>query len=768
MTTILARRSSRAETPHGRRRDKTRDRPRGASKKAPESASFRQQADRSLRRSDDSSLRANGQKERGPLIGTLGAREVIRYADAWQVAGNKIAAAGQVAGIQARSLDELKSSANDVRTPLAEYVDLYSRLLRAAPSVAASELEVARATDIVAKSLKAGGASAQEQQAALVQLGQALGSGILQGDELRSIRENAPLIARALAKEFGVTIGELKALGAEGKLTSDKVFKAILAGGEDIDKAFKATRSTIGEAFTIIENEFTAYIAKAGQASGATQALIDALVFLAENFKVVGDAVVTFALVLATALAGKAIGAVVVGLGQAVIALATFLSAMASGTVTAAIFSAALGPIALLASAAAVAVGLYAYAMQDADRVAHANAAAMNANATALEVAADASAEFRESLRRQISMQLAAAKAAIEEAKAQATAAAQKAALFRSLSGVPIFGAVVGGIGSAAFTNLAVEQAEIVAGNDKYIAKLNEQMAALDAMGPGTSTKDLPGGPGEGSGKDSEFDKKLKSVIDQTEMLIAQTEAQRGLNPLVDDYGYAVDRARVAEELRVAAMEAGLKMTPELREQIAFLADGYATAGVEAKKLAEAQGEARAKGEEFFAGMKDITRSWIQDLIDGKSAAEALGNALSNIGNRLIDMGLDGLFGTGSGSNAFGAIGKLFGLAKGGIVANGKPKMFANGGVSNSAAVFGEAGPEAAVPLPDGRRIPVDLRMPQGGGGGVSVTYAPTIDARGADQAAVDRLERVLAKQSAEFESRVVSTVRTAKKRRAL
>jgi hypothetical protein len=60
------------------------------------------------------------------------------------------------------------------------------------------------------------------------------------------------------------------------------------------------------------------------------------------------------------------------------------------------------------------------------------------------------------------------------------------------------------------------------------------------------------------------------------------------------------------------------------------------------------------------------------------------------------------------------------------------------------------------------------MPTPQGGGGGPNITYAPVIDARGADQAAVDRLERVLAKQGAEFESKVIGTVRSARKRRAL
>lgn len=74
---------------------------------------------------------------------------------------------------------------------------------------------------------RVGGATATEASAALLQLKQALGSGVLQGDELRSIREQAPLVGQAIAKEMGVTIDELKKLGSEGKITTDIVLKAL-------------------------------------------------------------------------------------------------------------------------------------------------------------------------------------------------------------------------------------------------------------------------------------------------------------------------------------------------------------------------------------------------------------------------------------------------------------------------------------------------------------------------------------------------------------
>jgi tape measure domain-containing protein len=74
---------------------------------------------------------------------------------------------------------------------------------------------------------RASGATATESSAALLQLKQALGSGVLQGDELRSIREQAPAVGQAIAREMGVTIGELKKLGSEGQITTDIVLRAL-------------------------------------------------------------------------------------------------------------------------------------------------------------------------------------------------------------------------------------------------------------------------------------------------------------------------------------------------------------------------------------------------------------------------------------------------------------------------------------------------------------------------------------------------------------
>jgi hypothetical protein len=178
-------------------------------------------------------------------------------------------------------------------------------------------------------------------------------------------------------------------------------------------------------------------------------------------------------------------------------------------------------------------------------------------------------------------------------------------------------------------------------------------------------------------------------------------------------------QARTALELLNNAKRAGIAITPELLTQIDQLSGAYAKAKTEADRL-----------KETFEDMKslssDVLKGFITDLKDGKTGAEALKNALDKIANKLIDMAVNKIvenavgpligaaLGGGAGSGGVNsALTAFYPHAKGGIAANGKPlPVFARGGISDSAAIFGETGrPEAAVPLPDGRRIPVDLRV---------------------------------------------------------
>jgi len=104
------------------------------------------------------------------------------------------------------------------------------------------------------KQFRIGGASVMEQSSAMYQLTQAMAAGRLQGDEFRSIMENAPMLAQAIAQASGKTIGELRVMSSEGLLTAELIKKAMFASAAEIDAKFARLPVTWGEVWTGITN----------------------------------------------------------------------------------------------------------------------------------------------------------------------------------------------------------------------------------------------------------------------------------------------------------------------------------------------------------------------------------------------------------------------------------------------------------------------------------------------------------------------------------
>lgn len=152
--------------------------------------------------------------------------------------------------------DKLYAMAQKDRQGLNSMGNLYYKVARGAQRFGVSQEDSLRVTDVVSKALTVGGASAQEASASILQLGQALGSGVLQGDELRSLDENASTLMNHIADHFGVTMGQLRQMGAQGQLTSEAVIEAILASGDAIDGEFSKMPMTIGQAQTKIKNSW--------------------------------------------------------------------------------------------------------------------------------------------------------------------------------------------------------------------------------------------------------------------------------------------------------------------------------------------------------------------------------------------------------------------------------------------------------------------------------------------------------------------------------
>ena len=254
-------------------------------------------------------------------------KETQVLADTWTQTGNKLAAAGvQTESLGARQ-KQLLDVARETRSEYGQTADIYARVTRSTQELNATDYQRLRVTELINKATKAGGATTAEQISTITQLGQALASGNLQGDELRSIRENSPLIAKAIATEFGVTIGELKKLGAEGELTSDRIFSAILKAGGAIDTQFAKTEATIGESFTYLKNEAIEFLGAFDDAVGGSTGIASFTQKVAEDFDLLAQAVI----VSAALVGGALIGRITVPMQQVAVSNAKFVGALLQG-----------------------------------------------------------------------------------------------------------------------------------------------------------------------------------------------------------------------------------------------------------------------------------------------------------------------------------------------------------------------------------------------------------------------------------------------------
>lgn len=157
-----------------------------------------------------------------------------------------------------QSTEELQKmiyqSAQSSRGNFLDVSQVVSKLGILAPNAFKSNQEAILFSELMAKSFKIGGASQQEQSAGMYQLTQALASGRLQGDEFRSIMENAPILAQAISKSLGVSIGTLREMSSEGKITSDVIKNAMFSASQEINSQFESIPMTFTDAITRVKN----------------------------------------------------------------------------------------------------------------------------------------------------------------------------------------------------------------------------------------------------------------------------------------------------------------------------------------------------------------------------------------------------------------------------------------------------------------------------------------------------------------------------------
>lgn len=178
---------------------------------------------------------------------------------------NAVGDAGDYKG----SLETSLEYANKVGVATDDFIQSASRLRTLAPEVVTNYDDAAKFTKLLDMNMISTGASTQEASSAMRQITQALGKGIVNGDELNSIMENSPQIARMLAKHLNVSVGELKQLGKEGKISGQALYDTVLENADAIEKQFATMPVTADRAWNSIKNTIGARSAEAAIALSA-------------------------------------------------------------------------------------------------------------------------------------------------------------------------------------------------------------------------------------------------------------------------------------------------------------------------------------------------------------------------------------------------------------------------------------------------------------------------------------------------------------------
>lgn len=273
------------------------------------------------------------------LAAFLAVEKVKQYADAWAAASGQIRVATKSQEEAITVQERLFQSAQNTRTAFTNIVELYTRVARSGKSLGKSQEDLIQFSENIGKSLAVQGNSAEQTSGALLQLGQALGSGIVRAEEFNSVLEGAPYILQVVANNLKAAEGDiakLRAIMLAGKLTSKDFFEAFQRGAADIDKDFKKSALTISQSTTLLQNTFMKFVGELDNSLGVSRAIGEAAKYIAANFDAMADAVRRVSLALGVGAAAwlayqaaQAAGTTLAG----VAAVVSYAQAVAAGRV---------------------------------------------------------------------------------------------------------------------------------------------------------------------------------------------------------------------------------------------------------------------------------------------------------------------------------------------------------------------------------------------------------------------------------------------------
>lgn len=243
------------------------------------------------------------------LIAALSVQQVGAYAQAWQDLSNKLANAVRDSVPPFETLADVTERVFDIsqktRSGLDATATLYARLERSTRSYGVSVEDITRLTTIINQGFVVSGSTAEEASNAIIQLAQGLASGALSGDEFNSVNEQGNRLMIALADSMNVSIGALRNMAAEGKLTTEVIVNGLLSQGDKIGQEFAKTTATISQSLEIANNNITKFFGENATVKTGVKIFSDSVISLSENL----DALSTTLTIVAGVMGARYVGA---------------------------------------------------------------------------------------------------------------------------------------------------------------------------------------------------------------------------------------------------------------------------------------------------------------------------------------------------------------------------------------------------------------------------------------------------------------------------
>ena len=249
---------------------------------------------------------------------------LAKLSDAWTDVTNKLANANSAHEGMAVIQERVFNIAQRTRTSLESTATLYARMERSLSQYGVTGKEVAQITETINKSMIVSGATSAEATAAIIQFSQGLQSGVLRGDEFRSVMEQAPRLGKMIADGLGVGTAGLREMANTGKLTADVVINAISRASGTIDEEFGRTMPTFAQRWAMATNNVERFAGTSVQVQSVVKAMGDGVELLSNNL----GTLTTIVTGVVAAVGGRMLAA----LGSQVVAMIRLSAVQASSS----------------------------------------------------------------------------------------------------------------------------------------------------------------------------------------------------------------------------------------------------------------------------------------------------------------------------------------------------------------------------------------------------------------------------------------------------